>query len=759
MNGLTNVIQKALFRFSRFQQKHFLFFTAFILIFTLLLSSGLSDLSLQSDFAKMNPTDPPITKLTGEINTDFLSLNSIVIVIELDDSVDSKYSPIDIRDPEIMKFLLRLDKNLREEISITQVSSLGSIFSISGVPEDIDDIKKVLDKIPQTKKLINSDYSMTLAVVEADFGDDSKKIKEASEKVDEIILQSSPPAGIKIVTTGDAPLGATIFDLIINDAVKTSFIAFAFILILLLIILRSLRKALVILIPLMTGICWNFSILGLLDIAINIGTAGISAMLIGLGVEYGIFLMSRFDEERKISSFSKALETATSSIGASIFSSGGTTIIGFVALSASIFPVLAELGQVLAIGISMLLVATIFITPIAIIFDDKISSLFKKRNNNKKKQKRNNFSLDKSFNIYGKFVSEHPWFFLIFAILFTLFMLGASQNMNNQDIDFETVLPSDLEEMNAFLRMQNEFGDTSTIKIYIAVDPFSEFPDILIDIRDPVALEFIDILSEKAKYVEYVLDVDSISISAKKSNDDFLPKTLTESKSISYDANLISDDFSIALIKLTIDENGVKDRDEVVRQVNELVKNSDIPPGFDVKVIGGLASEVELNNLFGPDSSKTSLLALIGIIIFLFILSKSLKGTFLPLITVFFGVIWTIGFIGLFRVPFNNITSSVITMTIGIGIDFGIQLMNRFNQELELYDKKVAMKNALVGILNPMLITVISAVIGFRAMVFGELNLMGDLGTTMSIAMVACMLSAITGVAALLVILQKNKKR
>ena len=116
------------------------------------------------------------------------------------------------------------------------------------------------------------------------------------------------------------------------------------------------------------------------------------------------------------------------------------------------------------------------------------------------------------------------------------------------------------------------------------------------------------------------------------------------------------------------------------------------------------------------------------------------------------------GLIGVFRVPFNNITSSVITMTIGIGIDFGIQLMMRYQYELERHDKFKAMEEALTNVLTPMVITVIAAIVGFRALAFADLKVMSDLGVTMSIAVTACMLAAITGVAGLIVLFQRRKK-
>jgi predicted RND superfamily exporter protein len=167
----------------------------------------------------------------------------------------------------------------------------------------------------------------------------------------------------------------------------------------------------------------------------------------------------------------------------------------------------------------------------------------------------------------------------------------------------------------------------------------------------------------------------------------------------------------------------------------------------------------ELDSLNNPDSQRTSLIAFAGIIILLYILTRSVKSTVLPLLTVVLSIIWILGSTGFFRVPFNNITQSVLTMIIGIGIDFGLQVVNRFNQEVERNDKKTAMKETLANILTPMIITVLAALIGFRAMGLGQLKVMADLGVLMGIGITASMIISVSFIAALTVLTYREKKK
>jgi predicted RND superfamily exporter protein len=150
---------------------------------------------------------------------------------------------------------------------------------------------------------------------------------------------------------------------------------------------------------------------------------------------------------------------------------------------------------------------------------------------------------------------------------------------------------------------------------------------------------------------------------------------------------------------------------------------------------------------------------MIGVALLLLVLSRSVKYTLLPLFTVVIAIIWTLGIIGFLGLPFNSITSSVLSITIGIGIDFGLQLSIRYRQDREKMERKEAMVETLENTLYPMIITVIAALIGFQAMTLGNLKLMADLGTTMGVSMIASMIAAVTIVAALILVFDRKKKK
>jgi hypothetical protein len=193
-------------------------------------------------------------------------------------------------------------------------------------------------------------------------------------------LTSEMPEGVKIEITGTPSMMNLVFTLLISDAIKTIIIGAVLIFIMLILMQGSFTKSIIVFLPLMLSIFWTLGTMGWMNIPISIATAGIGAMVLGLGVEYGVFLLSRYQEERekKIPQL-ESMENALSNIGSAIIGSGFATIVGFLALMISVMPLLKDLGFSLALGIFYCLAVTLLITPSFILFEERFVEWLNKR--------------------------------------------------------------------------------------------------------------------------------------------------------------------------------------------------------------------------------------------------------------------------------------------------------------------------------------------------------------------------------------------
>jgi len=212
---------------------------------------------------------------------------------------------------------------------------------------------------------------MALMYVTADLGSGEEKILSFNRFIDEQISYTPHPPGIKFRVTGSPILRVTIFDLLKRDAVFTLIVAAILILLLLFVMQRSFTHGFLIFIPLSLGLIWTMGTLGWLGITLSIATVGLSSMILGLGVEYGVFVVSRYKEERakKISQLD-SMKTTVHGIGTAVIGSGLTTMVGFGVLSFTTMPMIQHFGQTLALGIAYCLLAALFANPVMILLEE-----------------------------------------------------------------------------------------------------------------------------------------------------------------------------------------------------------------------------------------------------------------------------------------------------------------------------------------------------------------------------------------------------
>lgn len=369
----------------------------------------------------------------------------------------------------------------------------------------------------------------------------------------------------------------------------------------------------------------------------------------------------------------------------------------------------------------------------------------------------------KIINQYAKLVANKPILILIISLILTGIMFYGVTKLESSDMDYEDILPKGIEVIEAMNLVGDEFGGTENALIVIELSqsfPNSNEPT---DIRDPRIINYINILTQKCQYIDEVEDISSISKIIKQLNNEHIPNSLSSIKTLlknnPFASSYVSEDYSTSLIKIRLSENAINKAKEIEKQLAEVIDKTEKPAGVSVQLAGETIKDPIIERLIAPNMFRTSLISLIGILIVLLLLFRSLKTSFLPLTTILFGVIWAMGFVSLIGMGINAATSGVISMIMGIGIDFGIQIITRFKQELKKNEKRKAMEITINGIFMPMFITTLAALIGFRAMSLGQLKLMGEMGTIMSLGVAFCMLAAITIVPSILVLFEKDKKK
>ena len=366
-------VERALELLASFQYRHYKKIIVAALIITMFLGYGMTFLQFQGDLTKEMPQDLPVFELQKKLSSTFKGGEFLVIAVCLDDKTGAKDIPRDIRDPQIIQSVVELHERLEAEPLLVGVQSVAPVFQ-DGVPEDIEGVKQELASVPGADSFFNDDFSIMLVYAFTAAGTDEEKVTEITSIIQQDIAAIAMPAGVIYKITGVAPLIAEVVRLLQSDMGFTTLVAALIIFALLVVLERSFSRGFIVFLPLIFTIIWTLGTMGLLGIAISVSTVVIGAIILGLGVEYGIFMVSRYYEERERYAPAESLTIAVSNIGASTFGSAATTAAAFLALTLSAMPMIQHLGQTLALGITFCWLTATIINPCFILVEERIKS-------------------------------------------------------------------------------------------------------------------------------------------------------------------------------------------------------------------------------------------------------------------------------------------------------------------------------------------------------------------------------------------------
>lgn len=347
---------------------------------------------------------------------------------------------------------------------------------------------------------------------------------------------------------------------------------------------------------------------------------------------------------------------------------------------------------------------------------------------------------------YSNFASHKPYLLLIIIIFFSVFMGIMSQSVGTKVSDNRDILPDGIETIEAFNKMEDNFGGSESIKIVIEVLPENSNSGEIQDVRDYRVVQYSKVIAELSMSAEDVISSSSAGTIISELNNNIIPKNQRELNAlINSESSLetyISRNYKMSIVSVNL--NDEFSPAETVDDLHKIIDSVPIPPGVTVTLGGEVATEPIVEQQIGPDIQRTGNFAMIGIILLLFLTFFSIRYALTPLVVIGLGMLWTMGFLGVLGEDLSSITSSAISMIMGIGIDFGIQTVNRFRQEREKLSAREAMEITINKVFIPMLTTTLAALIGFRAMAMGKLTILKDLGIIMSYGVFFCFVAAIT---------------
>ena len=196
----------------------------------------------------------------------------------------------------------------------------------------------------------------------------------ADERVltDQIERDANAPPGVTVAPAGIAVIGIAAVDALSANRDLMSLVALIAIFVALLAAYRNPLKAIAPLLPVVLALGASAMLLYVAGIEYSPLTSISGPLIIAMGTEFNILLMSRYFEERAAGLEPRAaMSKASLRIGRAITASGLTVMGGFAVLAFSNFPLLDNFGKVTALNIALSLLSTLILLPPMLVWADE----------------------------------------------------------------------------------------------------------------------------------------------------------------------------------------------------------------------------------------------------------------------------------------------------------------------------------------------------------------------------------------------------
>jgi uncharacterized protein len=192
----------------------------------------------------------------------------------------------------------------------------------------------------------------------------------------ELAAQDREIPGVRHYLTGNAAVMRDDNIVVRQDMIRTTLISYTLIILLFAFSFRNLSSIVFASVCLALGLVWSYGAAYLLVGYLTAITAVFGAILLGMGIDYAILILSRYTEERhQGATIQEALEITMTKTGKGILTGAAATSLAFYSISTGTFQGGKEMGLIAGTGIIIFFTIMTFILSSMMVFWDLRRSL------------------------------------------------------------------------------------------------------------------------------------------------------------------------------------------------------------------------------------------------------------------------------------------------------------------------------------------------------------------------------------------------
>lgn len=331
---------------------------------------------------KIEGNDQYIKRVEYMQPTEFIRNHGLMLI----KPKDLKNTQEIFENPNLLPYLTNLNNSLEKEyiqseekISTTQREQAATMF-LDGIESWVDHTELALygDEFDPTRGplaaeaaaignpyLVSPDRSLLLITVEASFSImEMDHLMPMVNGLEEMVKKEAVNYNIKTGLTGALVLGRDEMVAAVEDSMWLTMLALILILILFIFTFRMVSSPVMAVLNLIIGITWAMGMAWLLVQTLNMFTAMMAVVLVGLGIDFSIHIISVFSElVNKGTEPKQAIIETLQKVGGGIITGGLTTAAAFLTLLVGRSAGISEFGLVCGMGLIVIMIATLIAMP------------------------------------------------------------------------------------------------------------------------------------------------------------------------------------------------------------------------------------------------------------------------------------------------------------------------------------------------------------------------------------------------------------
>ncbi|HVR96150.1 MAG TPA: MMPL family transporter [Thermoanaerobaculia bacterium] len=537
------------------------------------------------------------------------------------------------------------------------------------------------------------------------------------------------------------------------------------------------------LLPMIAGLALTFAFAELTIGSLSSATSVVAALLAGLGIDFVIVSYGRYIEERqKGANLEEALLAMTGSNGRAVLVGAVTTTVTFWAFIFTRFTGLRQMGLLTGTGILFCVLSVFLLLPAMLAWGE---------DRHHRRQTQPKLFLH-SFGSEGlmRLSLHYPWVTCLLGIAVTLASLALAFNIEF-DESMKTMRPKGNRGIDVATEVGKEFGsgfDSMTVVLS------GKTPDEVIELSGRAAhgaqrmvdtgtlygfsgvTSLIPSPSQQREALAWIEREKADTLNLERIRATFARATVAEGlrpEGFTQGLDLLA---SAVSLQEPIGPESFQDSPQTRLLLERYLLHTDQgwkaavylypldnrwrrePPPDALHLVDKLGPQAALSGtnvvnqrvraLVLRDAWVAGVIGVVLVAALIWMDFKSLPRTLAALVPLTVGLIWMVGAMVLVKTPMNFINIFVTTMIIGIGVDYGVHILHRF-QEVQDYPRE-EFENGIVETGKAVVAASVSTIFGFGSIMFSHYPGLVSTGKVAILGAVTTCLVSITLVPAVL---------